>query len=52
MWFDDINASNPFLAIGVNYTTPYSPQYAGSPTTKKYVDDGLATKQNTLTAGS
>ena len=52
MWFDDINTSEPFLAVWVNYTNPYTPSYAGSPATKKYVDDGLATKQNTLTAGS
>lgn len=25
-----------------NYTTPYTPQYDGSPATKKYVDDAIA----------
>lgn len=28
------------LATGVNYQSTYSPEYAGSPTPKKYVDDG------------
>ena len=27
------------LATGENYSTPYVPEYNGSPTTKKYVDD-------------
>lgn len=31
------------LAIGRNYSTPYVPQYPGSPATKKYVDDSIAT---------
>ena len=37
------------LATDVNYNVPYTPLYNGSPATKKYVDDGLATKQNVLT---
>lgn len=37
------------LATDVNYNTPYTPLYNWSPTTKKYVDDGLATKQDILT---
>lgn len=40
------------LGTNINYGTPYTPLYNGSPATKKYVDDGLATKQNTLTSGS
>ena len=28
-----------YLATWVNYSTPYTPQYDGSPATKKYVDD-------------
>lgn len=28
-----------FLQTDVNYSTPYTPQYAWSPATKKYVDD-------------
>ena len=27
------------LSTDINYPTPYNPQYAGSPATKKYVDD-------------
>ena len=30
------------LATWVNYSTPYTPEYAGSPATKKYVDDKYA----------
>ena len=30
-----------FLETNVNYTIPYVPQYDGSPTTKKYVDDSV-----------
>lgn len=37
------------LATDVDYQTPYTPAYNGSPATKKYVDDGLATKQDILT---
>ena len=28
-----------FLATDINYPTPYTPQYNGSPATKKYVDE-------------
>lgn len=31
-----------YLATDVNYSTPYTPTYAGSPATKKYVDDKIA----------
>jgi hypothetical protein len=34
-WWDIIK----YLAIDVNYSTPYTPLYNGSPATKKYVDD-------------
>ena len=36
-----INASveNRFLRTGKNYSSPYNPDYDGSPATKKYVDD-------------
>lgn len=37
------------LATDVDYQTPYTPQYDWSPATKKYVDDGLALKQDILT---
>lgn len=33
----------PFLGTNVNYSTPYEPQYPGSPATKKYVDDSITT---------
>ncbi len=32
----------PFLATDVDYSTPYEPLYPGSPATKKYVDDSIA----------
>ena len=32
-----------FLGTDVDYSTPYEPQYPGSPATKKYVDDSIAT---------
>ena len=35
-----VNNTNPwYLATGVNYATPYIPEYPWSPATKKYVDD-------------
>ena len=40
------------LATGVDYTNPYVPEYDGSPATKMYVDQGLAWKQDVLTAGT
>lgn len=35
--------SIPFLGTNVDYSTPYEPQYPGSPATKKYVDDSITT---------
>lgn len=32
------------LSTDVNYSSPYTPQYDGSPATKKYVDDSVNTK--------
>lgn len=32
-------ALNSYLDTSTNYSTPYTPQYDGSPATKKYVDD-------------
>lgn len=40
------------LATWVDYSTPYVPEYNGSPATKSYVDQWLATKQNILTPGT
>lgn len=31
-----------YLSVNQNYPTPYVPQYPGSPATKKYVDDSIA----------
>lgn len=40
------------LATDVNYTTPYTPLYNGSPATKKYVDDSIASAIGTALSGS
>lgn len=40
----NINGSY-FLSTMVNYSTPYTPQYPGSPATKKYVDDAVSGQQ-------
>jgi len=44
------NASINFLQTGRNYWTPYTPEYAWSPATKKYVDDKKSTISITLTS--
>lgn len=31
-----------YLSTNANYSTPYTPTYAGSPTNKKYVDDSIS----------
>ena len=33
------STANPYLATNVDYSSPYTPIYNGSPATKKYVDD-------------
>ena len=45
-------ANSNYLRTGVNYWTPYTPEYNGSPATKKYVDDSASTKQDTLVSGT
>lgn len=45
-------AAREVLEVGKDYATPYTPQYNGSPTTKKYVDDGLSGKQDALVSGT
>lgn len=35
-----------------NYQTPYTPQYPGSPATKKYVDDSISTNITQVLGGS
>lgn len=47
-----VEATPHVLATWVNYSTPYVPEYNGSPATKSYVDQWLATKQNILTPGT
>ena len=39
----DTSSNINVLCTGKNYSTPYEPQYPGSPATKKYVDDSIAT---------
>jgi hypothetical protein len=34
------------LEANKNYATPYTPQYSGSPATKKYVDDNVIQKSD------
>lgn len=41
-----------YLATNQNYSTPYTPLYPGSPATKKYVDDAIATNVTTMLNGS
>ena len=36
---DEMFSSTYILRTGYNYSTPYEPEYDGSPATKKYVDD-------------
>lgn len=41
-----------YLDVNYNYSTPYEPQYPGSPATKKYVDDSIATNITQVLGGS
>jgi hypothetical protein len=41
-WPTSTYKTSMFLATWVNYSTPYTPQYDGSPATKKYVDDSVS----------
>ena len=43
-------SSRNFLAVNVNYPTPYTPQYDWSPATKKYVDDKASQASSWSTA--
>ena len=49
---DQVIISPKAIDVAVNYAHPYNPLYPSSPATKKYVDDGLALKQDVLTAGT
>ena len=42
----------PFLLTDKDYSTPYVPLYDGSPATKKYVDDSIATSITNAIGGS
>ena len=46
------NTVNQFLEPNRNYLNPFIPTLDWDPTTKKYVDDELALKQDILTAGN
>lgn len=48
----DTTWSYNLLSTTANYSTPYTPTYDGSPTTKKYVDDKQSTITVTLAAAS
>lgn len=39
---DTYGTISSFLSTDYDYSTPYTPQYNGSPATKKYVDDAVA----------
>lgn len=41
-----------YLDTDENYSTPYTPQYPGSPATKKYVDDAIAAAVEDTLGGS
>ena len=40
-----------YLSPDLNYNNPYTPQYPGSPATKKYVDDAIANSITTVLGG-
>ena len=46
------NDTIDYLRIDYDYSTPYVPQYPGSPATKKYVDDSIATNITNVLGGS
>ena len=41
-----------YLDVNYNYSTPYTPQYPGSPATKKYVDDSISNNITNVLGGS
>lgn len=45
------NGTIGYLAVNTNYNTPYTPQYPGSPATKKYVDDAIANSVTSALGG-
>lgn len=47
--YDNTNIdASTFLSTSTNYSTPYTPQYDGSPATKKYVDDNAGWNTKTF----
>jgi len=42
----DFGNQEKYLSIWVNYSIPYTPEYNGSPATKKYVDDSVASSKS------
>lgn len=46
------NDTIDYLRIDYDYSKPYTPRYNGSPATKKYVDDSIATSITTALNGS
>jgi len=46
------NDTVDYLRIDYDYSKPYTPQYNGSPATKKYVDDSIASNITTVLQGS
>lgn len=49
---DDATVTNYLSVEGSGYTTPFIPTSDYQPTTKKYVDDGLALKANSSSLGT
>ena len=46
------SSANYYLAVNADYSTPYTPQYPGSPATKKYVDDSITTNITNVLGGN
>ena len=49
---EDVNHDYKFLDVATNYSATYTPQYDGSPATKKYVDDAISTNITTVLSAS
>lgn len=50
IWMDTVQISPSVISTNTAYQSPFDPTQPYHPTTKKYVDDGLALKQDILTA--
>ena len=51
-FFDTMAGKIKYLATDVNYSTPYTPTYDGSPATKKYVDDNDTIVSSSVPTGT